>query len=52
MTELSDDTIVKLQSNDDKVFEVSYKVAKQSATIKNMLDGMQCCCGNAAPTRG
>lgn len=40
MSEIADATVVKLQSNDDRVFEVTYKIAKQSGTLKNMLDGV------------
>lgn len=40
MSEIADETIVRLQSNDNRTFEVMYKVAKQSATLKNMLDDL------------
>lgn len=40
MAEIADATLVKLQSNDDRIFEVTYKIAKQSGTLKNMLDGV------------
>ena len=39
---IQDSTIVRLCSNDNRTFEVTYKVAKQSATLKNMLDGVFC----------
>ena len=38
--EISDDTIIHLESSDGKTFQVGYKIVKQSCTLKNMLEDL------------
>ena len=42
---MDNSTIIRLSSNNNKIFEVPYTIVKQSVTLKNMFDDI----GNASP---